>query len=78
MTEGLRQFIDDDMIPREYGGTCAVPLGHMPMEQDFRRQVFANLRAAGVPLKTDPQMRNPDGGVATLDGYVYSPKRPGT
>lgn len=41
--EGMRGIIPDDQIPREYGGSCKVPLGHDEMEQGLRRQVGSGL-----------------------------------
>jgi len=74
--EGMRSIIPDDQIPREYGGSCTVPLGHDEMEQGLRRQVFANLDLFGVGLEVDDEMSNPDGTRASLDKYVYSPRNP--
>jgi hypothetical protein len=72
---GMRSIIDDDQIPCEYGGSSAVPLGHDENEQNFRRQVFSNLSTAGIPLMTDKLMTNPDGSPATLEKYVFCPRR---
>lgn len=58
---GMREFIDDGQIPREYGGSSPEALGHMPEEQALRVQVLKNLKASGVALAADKEMRNPDG-----------------
>jgi hypothetical protein len=37
--ENLRQFIDDDQIPPEYGGSSPYPLGHHPYEEALKEMV---------------------------------------
>jgi len=73
--QGMRQFIAEDQIPAEYGGLSRIPLGMMEEEQNLRRQVFANLTELNVPLVTDDQLRNPDDTPASIDKYVYRPRR---
>ena len=80
---GMRETIPDENIPVEYGGSGVERLGQTEPEQALRRQVFANLTAAGLPLLVDGEMRNP-GGARTADAgpgggwkqWVYAPKPP--
>ncbi len=42
----MLQYIDADSLPREYGGSCPVPLGESPFEQQLREIVAKGMAAA--------------------------------
>ena len=71
---GLRQFIDDDNIPKEYGGSSPVPLGQMPNEQALRCCVMTRLDELGEALYVDDALTDRNGEPATTKTWEFSLK----
>jgi len=71
---GMRNFIDDDNIPRELGGTSPLSMGQMPDEKALHQFVMRGLASADKELLVDSRLQIPGVASVTRESYMYFPR----
>lgn len=55
----LREFIDDDQIPPEYGGSSPYKLGEHPYEVEFEKLASDSMKMSDEPASSRPPVASP-------------------